>query len=228
MMTNASMEIAHTVKTASSARRPMYASMGKARPAQRRMAASRARARPNFSSLVLPVEGGRARDARRLAVRTVVHARGDVAQVVLHDAHAHGGRALADHADDVDLLGGDPPDILAELDALLLGYPEGLLPLLHQLLHPRLGLLALGPGGVEPLHVERPRGGDVGQHEGEHVDWESEEVLAPVVVPGGELLLVVGRALQGEAALHFLHLQVDADLLPLLANHLRDLGVLHE
>src|SRR5215510_4235926 len=151
MITKASMEIAHTVKTASSTRRPMYASMGKARPAQ------------------LPERVSRARDARRLAVWAVVHARGDVAHVVLHHAYAHGGRALADHADDVDLFGRDLPDLLAELDSLLLGHAEGLLPLLHQLLHPGLGLLALGAVGVEPLHVERPRRGDGGQLEREHV-----------------------------------------------------------
>src|SRR5262245_63246239 len=144
MITKASMEIAHTVKTASSARRPMYASMGKARPAQRRVAVNRARAGPSFSSLVLPIEGGRARDARRLAVRTVVHARRDVAQVVLHDAHAHGGRTLSDHADDVDLFGGDLPDVLTELDALLLGYAEGLLPFLHKLFISVLWLFVFG------------------------------------------------------------------------------------
>src|SRR5215467_2876909 len=228
MITKASMEIAHTVKTASSTRRPMYASMGKARPAQRPERVSRARTGPGLSSLVLPVESGRARDARRLAVRTVVHARGDVAQVVLHHAHAHGGRPLADHADDVDLLGGDLPDVLAELDSLLLGYAERLLPLLHQLFHPGLGLLALGAVGVEPLHVERPRRGDSGQLEREHVEREGEEMLAAVVVPRGELLLVGGRALEREASLDLLHLQIDSDLLPLLPDHLGDLRVLHE
>src|SRR5215475_1141322 len=228
MITKASMEIAHTVKTASSTRRPMYASMGKARPAQLPERVSRARTRPSISSLVLPVEGGRARDARRLAVRAVVHARGDVAHVVLHHAYAHGGRALADHADDVDLFGRDLPDLLAELDSLLLGHAEGLLPLLHQLLHPGLGLLALGAVGVEPLHVERSRRGDGGQLEREHVQGEGEEMLAPVVVPRGQLLLVGGRALEREASLDLLDLQIDPDLLPLLADHLGDLRVLHE
>src|SRR5215470_19953095 len=87
--------------------------------------------------LVLEVEGDGARDPRSLAVGAVVHPRRNVAHVVLHHPHAHGGRTLAHHADDVDLLGGDPPDILAELDPLLLRHPEGLLPLLHELLHPR-------------------------------------------------------------------------------------------
>src|SRR5206468_8627274 len=63
-------------------------------------------------------------DSRRLAVRTVVLARGDVAHGRLHHAHTHGSRAHADHADDVDLLGGDLPDLLAELDPLLLGHAE--------------------------------------------------------------------------------------------------------
>src|SRR5207244_2580570 len=65
-------------------------------------------------------------------------------------------------------------------------------------------------------------------HEGEYVGREGEEVLAAVVVPGAELLLVGGRALDREAALDLLHLEVDADLLPLLADHLGDLRVLHE
>src|SRR2546422_4561091 len=42
----------------------------------------------------------------------------------------------------------------------LLGHAEGPLPLLHQLAHLRLGLLALRAGGVEPLDVQRPRRGD--------------------------------------------------------------------
>ena len=57
----------------------------------------------------------------------------------------HGRRALADDADDVDLLRGDLPDLLAELDPLLLRHAERLLPLLHQLLHPGLGLLPCVP-----------------------------------------------------------------------------------
>src|SRR5689334_16262226 len=219
MMTNERTEIAHTVKRARTTRRPMYASMTGGDWG--------ALSGPPMSS-VLPVEGRRPGDARRLAVGAVVHARRDVAHVVLDHAHAHGGRTLADHADDVDLLGRDPPDVLAELDALLLGHAERLLPLLHELLHPRLRLLALGAGRVEPLHVERPRGGHGGQLEGEHVEREGEEVLAAVVVPGGELLLVGLRALEGQAALDLLHLQVDADLLPLFPDHLGDLRVLHE
>ena len=53
-------------------------------------------------------------------------------------------------------------------------------------------------------------------------------MLAAVIVPGAELLLVGGRALDGQAALDLLDLEVDADLLPLLADHLGDLRVLHE
>src|ERR1700694_5203323 len=168
MIANDRTEIAQTVKTARRTRRPTYASTAGPSP---------------LAPLLRVVEGGRSRDSRRLGVRAVVHPGRDVAHVVLDDAHAHGRRALADHADDVDLLGGDPPDVLAELDPFLLRHPEGLLPLLHQLLHPRLGLLTLLAGGVEPLHVVRPRGGDGGELEREHVLREREEVLAPVVVP---------------------------------------------
>src|SRR6266571_647213 len=171
MIANARAEIAQTVNTARRARRPMYAS----------------NAAP--SSGLLPVERHRPRNPRGLAVWTVVLARGDVAHVRLHHAHTHGRRAHADHADDVDLLGGDLPDVLAER-----------------------------AGGVEPLDVQRPRRGDRGELEGEHVEREREEVLAAVVVPGAELLLVGGGALEGQAALDLLHDEVDADLLPLLAD----------
>src|SRR5262245_44257031 len=144
MIANERTEIAQTVKTARRARRPMYAST----------------AAPSPPGSLLVVEGDRPRDGRRLAVGAVVLAGRDVADVRLDDPHAVGSRADADHADDVDLFGGDLPDVLAELDPLLLGHAEGLLPLLHQLLHPRLRLLALGAGGVEPLDVERPGAGD--------------------------------------------------------------------
>src|SRR5688500_20176181 len=111
-------EIAQTVKIARRARRPMYVSMGGS-PGHRR----HARRPVRVSRLVLVVERRRTRDARGLAVRAIVLTRRDVAHVVLDHAHAHGGRALADHADDEDLLGGDPPDVLAELDPLLLRHP---------------------------------------------------------------------------------------------------------
>src|SRR2546427_6664101 len=125
MIANARAGIAQTVNTARRARRPMYAS----------------NAAPSLC--LLPVERDRPGDSRRLAVRTFVLARGDVAHGRLPHAHTHGSRAHADHADDVDLLGGDLPDLLAELDPFLLGHAEGPLPLVHQLAHLRLGLLAL-------------------------------------------------------------------------------------
>src|SRR6266850_1885373 len=177
MMTKERTEIAHTVKIASTKRRPMYASMSGPGPP--------------------PAAGdGPGRSGVQFFQKKVA------------------GREM--------------PDVLAELDALLLGHAEGLLPLFHQLLHLRLRLLALRAAGVEPLHVVRPRAGHRSELVGEHVEGEGEEVLAAVVVPGGELLLVGGRALEGQAALDLLHLQVDADLLPLLADHLGDLRVLHE
>src|SRR2546426_5722582 len=55
----------------------------------------------------------------------------------------------------LDLLGGDPPDVLAEGDPLLLGYAECLLPLVHQLAHLRLRLFALRAGGVERSEERR-------------------------------------------------------------------------
>src|SRR5262245_60525892 len=143
MITKERTEIAQTVKTASTARRPMYASMP-GRDHRREAAATRAPLPPIISPLLLPVEGDRPRDGRGLAVGAVVLAGGNVPHVRLDHAHAHGGGAHADHADVVDLVGGDLPHLLAELDALLLRHPEGPLELLHQLPHARGRLLALG------------------------------------------------------------------------------------
>src|SRR5207245_1640802 len=100
MIANARAEIAQTVNTARRARRPMYAS----------------NAAPSLC--LLPVERDRPRDSRRLAVRTVVLARGDVAHGRLHHAHTHGRRAHADHADDVVILVGALPDIITALMSL--------------------------------------------------------------------------------------------------------------
>ena len=50
----------------------------------------------------------------------------------------------------------------------------------------------------------------------------------PSLFQRAELLLVGGRPLQGQAPLDLLHGQVDADLLPLLADHLGDLRELEE
>src|SRR5262249_13355817 len=161
MIANDRTEIAQTVKTARRARRPMYAST----------------VAPPAPTSLLVVERDRRRERRRLPVGAVVRARRDVAEVRLDDAHAVGRGADADHPDDVDLLGGDLPDLLAELDPFLLRHAEGLLPLLHQLLHQRLRLLALRAGGMEPLDVERPGGGHRGKLEGEDVEREGGGVL---------------------------------------------------
>src|SRR4026207_116504 len=105
------------------------------------------------------------------------------------------------------------------------GTPTAFLPLsISSFLLP-FGLLPLRTAGLEPLCVERTRGRDRVDLEGKHVKGKREEVLAAVVVPGAELLLVGGGALQRETPLHFLHLQVDADLLPLLPDPLRGLRV---
>src|SRR6185295_11794784 len=131
MMTKERTEIAQTVNAASRARRPMYVSMPEPLvpgPAPRRGAR-------RLRRLLLPEERHRTGDRRRLAVRAIVLARGDVPHVRLDHAHAHRRRSHADHADDVGLLRGDLPDLLAELDPLLLRHPEGLPPLLHQLSH---------------------------------------------------------------------------------------------
>ncbi|MCH6551874.1 MAG: hypothetical protein IH804_07665, partial [Planctomycetes bacterium] len=57
---------------------------------------------------------------------------------------------------------------------------------------------------------------------------ESEHVLAAVVVPGIELVLVGQRHLRRQASLNFVYVELDADLLPLLADGLHDLRVLNE
>src|SRR5688572_10366762 len=78
------------------------------------------------------------------------------------------------------------------------------------------------PGSLHACELELV--GAVTAHEVPgRVEREGEQMLAAVVVPGPELLLVGRGALERQAALHLLHGQVDADLLPLLANHLRDL-----
>src|SRR5580765_3674633 len=99
MMTKERTEIAHTVKMARRARRPMYASMGGHPPLTlpspqwgegplKPLAPERGQGRVR-GSLVLVVERRRSRDARRLAIRAVVHARRDVAHAVLDDADTH-------------------------------------------------------------------------------------------------------------------------------------------
>src|SRR5262245_20799541 len=97
MMTNASTDTAHMVRTARISRRTMYAS-----------SASR-----------LVVEGRRVRGARRAAVLGVDLPRRDVAELAAHDAHAHGGRRLAHGADAVLLVHHDLPDLLGDLVSLL-------------------------------------------------------------------------------------------------------------
>src|SRR5262249_6246273 len=146
MITNESTEIAHTVKTASNTRRPIYPSIGDPRASRKS---------PTRSLLLLPVERDRPRDRRRLAVRAVVLARWGVPQVVLDDPDAHGRRPHPDHSDGVDFLGCDLPDLLAKLDALLLGHAERPAPLVHQFLHASGRLLPLSASRIEPLRVKR-------------------------------------------------------------------------
>src|SRR5689334_22885857 len=88
-------------------------------------------------TLRLEEEGHRSRDGRRLAIRAAVLTSGDVAEVVLEDADTADGRRQADDAHRVDVVGGDRPDLLAELDLLLLGHPERLPEVVVQLLELR-------------------------------------------------------------------------------------------
>src|SRR5437763_8722838 len=56
---------------------------------------------------------------RRAAMLGDADARGDVAELVVDQAHAHQGRGLADRADVPLLVDDDLPDLLRDLEALL-------------------------------------------------------------------------------------------------------------
>src|SRR6266487_1832069 len=258
MMANDSTEMAQTVKTARISRRTKYVSTRSLRAqfarnlteqrldylsfcalrflrvnsAKNQVVAGgvdlilRSAQNDNGCQLALVEEGHRARDAGSLAVRAVVVARGDVAQVVLGDSHAHRSGAHADDADHKDLVGGGLPDLLAEPDPLVIRRAVGLAEVQHHLLNLGRRLLAQLAIRLEPLGVKRPTA--TGRFIGEDVGREGVEVLAAVVVPGVKLVLVGRVALDAEGPLHLLDLQIDPDLLHLLADHLHDPGPLEE
>src|SRR5262245_55041810 len=131
-----------------------------------------------WAQLALEIEGHCARDGRRLTVRAAVLAGRDVAQVVLEDPNASHGRRQPDHTRSVNLVGRDGPNLLAELNLLLLRYAKSLAEILVDLLqwcHLCRRLLAALPVGLEPVGVERPVA--AGVVEREDVAREREEVL---------------------------------------------------
>src|SRR5215471_9753600 len=136
------------------------------------------------SSLVargLPLEivGWRTRNAGRLAVRAVVHARRDVAHGVFDNPRALGSGTQTDRCNRMDLINDCLPDLLAQLDPLLLRHGEPPQELAHDVLDPGWRLLALRASRLEPLCI---------QHTGrvelcvvrEYVAGESEQVLRAV------------------------------------------------
>src|SRR5712691_11137039 len=115
MMTKDTTEITQTVPTAMSRRRKIYASIR--------------------THLLLKEERLWPRRGRGHAIRTVVLPRRVVPHSVTHDAHTLCRRGESHGADDPLFLHGNAPDLLAELDALLLRCAKCLLPQLYQLLH---------------------------------------------------------------------------------------------
>ena len=63
---------------------------------------------------------------------------------------------------------------------------------------------------------------------GEQMRREGEKMLGAVVLPQMRLVLVRPSALNGQAALDFTDVCLDANLPPLFADHLGDLGELQE
>ena len=90
-----------------------------------------------------------------------------------------------------------------------------------------VGLLAGGAAGRIPLgegHAHVAFGGVDGQR----VAGEQEEHFRAVVGPGDHLVLAAVVAREREIALQLLDVEVDADLLPLLLDHLADLRIRNE
>lgn len=110
------------------------------------------------SALRLEVEGRRPRDPRSLPVRAVVHPSRDAPQVRLGDPPTLGCRPQPDDPDRSDVVVGQLPDRLAQLDLLLLRHAERLAEVRVDLLQVgNLGgrLLPLLAVRLEPLGVER-------------------------------------------------------------------------
>src|SRR5882672_11266962 len=178
--------------------------------------------RQSKSALALEVPGLGVGDVRVVADRAVPQPLRDVAHVRLDDPHALRGGGVRDDRDHPHLVERDLPYVLRQARPLRVRHPEGLAVLLHHLAHARRRLLALRPRAGVPDAVERPDRGPA-------VDREEERGVAEHVVgaPLGlevDLVLVGPEPGGGEAALHLLDLAPDPDLLPLLDDHLGDLG----
>src|SRR5258705_5738195 len=208
MTTNESTDTAQTVRTARTSRRARYASM-----------------RADVSGSGLVEERRRVRGARRARVLRVGLPRRDISQPVAHDAHAHGGRGLPHRADAVLLVHENLPDVLGDLVALrglLAARRAEELQRLDQL--GILGRLALLPAAGVPAGDRMP---EERLHRIYRQGMAREEIehLGAVVGPERDLVLVACDAREEEAPLQLLDVGLDADLLPLLLDHLGDLRV---
>src|ERR1700752_3590294 len=117
MTANDSPEPPHTVSPPRMSRRTRYDST-RYSPLPARGRGPGRGGRPT-ARLRLVVEGGRVRRAGRARVLRVRLARRDVAQLVGHDAHTHGGGRHPDGADAELLVHQDLPDVLRDLVAVL-------------------------------------------------------------------------------------------------------------
>src|SRR2546422_142682 len=94
---------------------------------------------------------------------------------------------------------------------------------MHHLPHAPGGLLALLAAGVEPLGVFRPAWCHGGNDRWDDVIRKGPEMLTAIVVPGRQLRLIGTAAGDGQAALHHLEVEIDADILPVLLDRLHEL-----
>src|SRR5262249_39633277 len=111
-------------------------------------------------------------------------------------------------------------------DLFLLRHAKRRPPLVHHLAHAGWWLPPLFAAGREPLPVQRHVPAAFALRE-EPTRVAVKRVRA-VVAPGQELSLVRPRAPDRERALHFVDLELDPVSLPVLTDHLADLGVLDE
>ena len=153
---------------------------------------------------------------------------GNVAHVVLDQAHAHERRRLPDSADAPRLLDDDLPDLLCGPRPFLVLHAERAPEHVEGAQHFRVvRLLARRPVRRIPLRERHSHVGFRGVDR-QCMPRKEEQHFGAVVGPGDDLILVAGVTRESKIALELLDVDVDADLLPLLLDHLPDCRVRHE
>ena len=153
---------------------------------------------------------------------------GNVAHIVFDDAHAHERRRLTDRANAPLLFDDDFPDFLGTGDLVGFLLAECFAEQIEGANHFgivrlfALGAIAGIPLGKRHTHVtlRRVNRQRMARKEIEH--------LGTVVRPGDDLLFVVRRLAKRQIAFGLFDVYVNADLFPVLLDHLADLGVRHE